>query len=233
MNLAIVEDNRLDAEILESLIREYFLQENSKVDIQTFSSAEDFFASWPMDLDILFLDIQMDKMNGIDAAKKIRETDERVVLIFVTNNTQYSLAGYAVEALDYIVKPMSIDLLQRILTRAIRRLGYSDRNYLTIHNKDGIFIVNPVDIQYIEFEQRKVIIHTANGPITYLQTLKFMEEQLPDTFFRCHSAFLVNLSAVQSVQGANVIVAGETIPISKHRRKEFIRALTSYIGDKL
>lgn len=60
-----------------------------------------------------------------------------------------------------------------------------------------------------------------------------MEEQLPKTFFRCHNAFLINLNAVESVQGSNVIVAGKNIPISKHRRKEFIEVLTTCIGERL
>lgn len=233
MKIAIIEDFKVDSSNLADLIGDYFLHENTSFEIQSFISAEDFFVSWPLDLDIIFIDIQLDRMNGIEAALKIRETNERVVIIFVTNNPQYSLAGYSVEALDYLLKPVSRDFLQNILTKAIRRLGSSTRKYLTIYNKDGYFVVNPMDVNYVEFQNRKIIIHTNSGPITYLRTLQYMEEQLPKTFFRCHNAFLINLNAVESVQGQNVIVAGKMIPISKHRRKEFIRALTACIGEKL
>lgn len=233
MKIAIIEDNKSDSKVLENLLVQYFLSEKIKVDIKTYTSGEDIFVEWPMELDIIFLDIQMERLNGIEIAAKIRETNERVVIIFITNNPQYSLAGYSVDALDYLIKPVSHELLERVLPRALRRLGNSEHACLTIHNNDGYFVINTMDINYIELENRRVIIHTRNRSITCLKTLQSMEEQLPETFFRCHSAFLINLHAVESVKEQYAIVAGKMIPISKHRRKEFISALTNCIGDKI
>jgi DNA-binding LytR/AlgR family response regulator len=232
MKLAIVEDNNLESNYLHDLISEYCLN-NHSYDVTTFISAEDFFASWPMELDILFLDIMLDEMNGIELATKIRQTNERVIIIFTTSNPQFSLSGYAVDALDYLIKPVAKELLFRTLDKTIHRLGDFRHNYFTINNNDGYFVINTMDIYYIELLNRKLIIHTKSGPIACLRSLQYMEEQLPDTFFRCHSAFLVNLHAVESVQGPDIVVAGNTIPISKHRRKDFIRALTEFVGDKL
>lgn len=90
-----------------------------------------------------------------------------------------------------------------------------------------------MDIDYIEMENRRMIIHAKTGLIISLKTLQYMEEKSPKTFFRCHSAFLVNLLAVESLKGQYAIVAGKMIPISKHRRREFIGALTECIADKL
>lgn len=232
MKLAIVEDNNLESNYLHDLISEYCLN-NHSYDVTTFINAEDFFASWPMELDILFLDIMLDEMNGIELATKIRQTNERVIIIFTTSNPQFSLSGYAVDALDYLIKPVAKELLFRTLDKAIHRLGDFRHNYFTINNNDGYFVINTMEIYYIELLNRKLIIHTKSGPIACLRSLQYMEEQLPDTFFRCHSAFLVNLHAVESVQGPDIVVAGNTIPISKHRRKDFIRALTEFVGDKL
>lgn len=233
MKLAIVEDNNLEEKYLRDLINEYCLLNNLTSDLSTFTSAEDFFASWPMELDILFLDIMLEEMNGIEIATKIRQTNERVMIIFTTSNPQFSLSGYAVEALDYLIKPVSRELLFRTLDKAIHRLGDTRHNYFAVNNNEGYFVLNTMDIYYIEMLNRKLIIHTKSGPVTCLRSLQYMEEQLPETFFRCHSAFLVNLHAVESVQGPDIVVAGNTIPISKHRRKDFIRALTKFIGDKL
>lgn len=233
MKIAVVEDNKDDGKILEELLRQYFLHEKINVEIEFFASGEDILVEWPLEFDIVFLDIQMEKLNGIEVASKIRETNERVVIIFVTNNPQYSLAGYSVEALDYVIKPVSFELLERVIPRALRKLGNSNRACLTIHNNDGYFVVNLSDVYYIEFENRRVVIHTRTGLVTCVKTLQYIEEQMPKTFFRCHSAFLINLLEVESLQGQYVIVAGKMIPISKHRRKEFIGALTDCVGDQL
>lgn len=233
MKIAIVEDNNRESTYLQDLITEYCLKNNIGYEALTFISAEDFFTSWPMEVDILFLDILMEEMDGIELATKIRRENERVMIIFTTSNPQYSLAGYTVDALDYLVKPVSKELLFRTLDKAIHRLSVSRQNYFTINNTDGYFVINIMDIYYIEFVKRKLIIHTKSGPVACSRTVQYMEEQLPDTFFRCHNAFLVNLHAVESVMGSDIVVAGNTIPVSKHRRKDFIRALTNFVGDKL
>ena len=233
MKLAIVEDNPQERSFLKDMVVEYCTVSNIDPEIETFPSAEDFFATWPMELDIIFLDIMLEEMDGIEIAAKIRQTNERVIIIFTTSNPQFSLQGYAVEALDYLIKPVSKEILFRSLDKALHRLRTSFQNFFTINNNDGYFVINTSDINYIEVLNRKLTIHTKSGPVGCLRSLQYMEEKLPDTFFRCHNAFLVNLNAVESVQGSDIIVAGSTIPISKHRRKDFIRALTEFVGDKL
>jgi DNA-binding LytR/AlgR family response regulator len=233
MKIAIVEDNPADSRTLEALLKQFFLNENIPLALDIYTSGEDIFVEWPLEFDIVFLDIQLDKLNGIDIASKSRETNERVIIIFITNNPQYSLMGYSVEALDYIIKPITKELLARVLNKAIRRLGELDHQCITIHNNDGYFVVNPRDIHYIEVKNRKLVVYTSTGSITCLKTLQSMEEQLPNTFFRCHSAFLININAVESVKGAYAVVAGTMIPISKHRRKDFISLLTALIGEKI
>jgi len=233
MKLAIVEDNPQESAYLNDLVNEYCFSNKINAEITTYPSAEDFFATWPMELDVLFLDIMLDEMNGIEIAEQIRQSDERVIIIFTTSNPQFSLSGYAVDALDYIIKPVTKEVLFRTLDKTIHRLRASCHDFFTINNNEGYFVINTVDIYYIEILNRKLIIHTKSGPIPCLRSLQYMEKQLPDTFFRCHNAFLVNLHAVESVLGSDIVVAGNTIPISKHRRKDFIRALTNFIGDKL
>jgi DNA-binding LytR/AlgR family response regulator len=233
MRIAIVEDDRADSELLEKELKHYFLRENIKVETMVYASGEDILDEWPFDLDMLFLDIQMGGLNGIEVAERIRQTNEHVVIIFVTNNPQYSLKGYSVDALDYLIKPSTQEMLDLLLPRAIRRLGDAGRNGLTIRNNDGLYVINPGDIHYFELENRRLFVHTKTDVISCMGTLQSMEEQLPRTFFRCHSAFIINLQVVECLKEQDVIVAGKRIPISKHRRKDFIRALTEYMGDQL
>ena len=233
MKIAIVEDVRADSDLLESLLEQYAQRENIKVNIKVYPSGEEFMAEWPTSPDMVFLDIQMAGVNGIDVAKKIRKTNEHTVIIFITNNPQYSLSGYSVDALDYLIKPPTSDMLEQLIPHAIRRLGMMDRSRLAIRNMDGLHMINLCDVNYIELKNRRVNIHTQTNNVSSMGSLNSLEEQLPRTFFRCHSAFIVNLSAVECLKGQDVIVAGTAIPISKHRRKEFVNALTDCMGDAL
>jgi DNA-binding LytR/AlgR family response regulator len=233
MKIAVIEDNLADSQTLVELIQQFFSQQNERMEIAEFGCGEDFLAEGPSDRDLIFLDIQMGDQNGIDIARVIRKTNERVIIVFVTNNPEYSLEGYSVEALDYLIKPVNYTILERVLTRVVQRLEVADRLCLTIRTHDGFYVVNYSDICYIEFTNRKLLVETRRGPITCLGTMQAMEETLPASFFRVHSGFLINLRAVERLVGPDVIVAGRQIPISKHRRKEFLHALTRQFGDIL
>lgn len=233
MKVAIVEDNEADSDLLEDLLRQYFLRENIKAEVTTYFSGSDFLAEWPLELDMVFLDIQMPGLDGIEVAKRVHETGEHTVIIFVTNNPQYAIQGYSVEALDYLLKPPTQAGIDRLLPRAIRRLVNDGRGRLTLRNNDGLFVIDLCDVDYIELKRRRLHVHSRNGVITCIGSLQDMEKRLPGTFFRCHSAFIVNLLAVEQLKEQDVVVKGTLIPISRHRRKEFLQALTSCIGDAL
>ena len=156
MKLTIVEDNPLESTFLKELVKEYCSKNNIDPEIATYPSAEDFFVNWPMELDILFLDIMLEEMNGIEIAERIRQSNERVIIIFTTSNPQFSLAGYAVDALDYIIKPVSREILFRTLDKATYRLRTSFQDFFTINNNEGYFVINTMDIYYIELLNRKI-----------------------------------------------------------------------------
>ncbi len=119
------------------------------------------------------------------------------------------------------------------MPRAVRRLGKPDHSRITIHNNDGIFVINLEDIQYIEMQNRRILVFTTAGALSCTGTMQAIENQLPASFFRCHSAFVINLQALECLKGQDVIVAGKLIPVSKHRRSELVRSLTDFVGDKL
>ncbi len=230
MKIAIVEDNSIDRKVLEAKLMEWFLLRNTKLEIHSFTSGEEFLANWPSNFDIVFLDIQMADLNGIEVATKIRESNQRVGIIFITNNPEHSLMGYAVEALDYLIKPVSSQTLERVMERAFRRLDNAECEFLTVNNNEGYFVLKLSEIFFIEVKRRRLLIETKNGQVACTKTLQYMEKQLPKSFFRCHSAFLINLYAVESLQGQYCIIAGMKIPISKHRRKDLVNSLTDLIG---
>jgi DNA-binding LytR/AlgR family response regulator len=233
VKIAIIEDEGADSELLESLLERYSRTASTRIEIFRFTSGEDFFAGWPDDFDIAFVDIHLNGLNGIQIVSRIRETDERMVIVIVTNNPQYALSGYTVDALDYLVKPVTPELLGKVLRRAIRRLCSAGVTCINVRNNDGYFVINLLDVCYIELSNRRIFIHTDSEQIPCTRTLQSMEEQLPQTFFRCHSAFIVNLRKVECLKGQYVWVCGKGIPISKHRRKAFVSALTGFVGERL
>ena len=168
-------------------------------------------------------------MNGMDAARKLRELDKNVMLIFVTNLTQYAISGYEVEAFDYILKPINYYDFALKLSRALRRLPDLSTANILFSMIDGMFTINPSDIYYAESAGHHVIYHCKDRDYTQYASLTAAESKLSAYHFvRCNNCYLVNLSHVQKVKGYTVTVAGTELQISQPRKKSFIKQLAKF-----
>ena len=175
----------------------------------------------------------MEHIDGMEAARKIRKLDENVVLIFITNMAQYAIQGYEVNALDYVLKPISEFAFYQELDKAVRKLKGRNEEYLTVVQEKGIVRLNLSQISYLESRGHQIIVHTDKGEYTFRETMKALEEKLADSnFVRCNSGYLVNLRYAEEVNGSTVTVAGDELQISRPRRKAFMEALTDYLGGK-
>ena len=226
MRAAIVEDSPRDKEALISGLQRYAGENGLAIQTDVFANAENFLENYKAVYDVVFMDIILPGMTGMDAAARLRRMDQGVALIFVTDMRRYALQGYKVGAMDYFLKPVSYyDLKMRLDLIALSRKKSGD--YLTVHlSWQGDRRLPLDDIYYIEVMNRDLTYHTADGQITERRALKSLEKELAGRgFCRCSASFLVNLRWCTGLNGDTVTVAGDKLKISRGMRQEFLSHL--------
>ncbi|MCI8513763.1 MAG: response regulator transcription factor [Lachnospiraceae bacterium] len=234
LKIAIVEDNATEREQLLGLLRNYEKTRDCPMEICVYADGSEILAAYPEGISLIFMDIDMKRLNGIETAKKIREFDPAVILVFLTNMVQYALAGYEVEALDFLVKPLDDYKLSWEMKRILKKIEESKPFYLLARDNYTTHSINADEIYYVETAQRKLVIHTTSRDILCNMTMHEAEKQLsPRHFFRIHTAFLVNLKYVRLVRENEIMVGDIVLPISRYRKKEFRTVFTAFMGNAL
>lgn len=233
IQIAIVEDDNNQALLLESYLEKFANERGLSLNIVHFRQAVALLENYTPNFDIVFMDIQLPYVNGMDAARKIRELDKEVIIMFITNLSQYAVHGYEVEALDYMVKPVKYFDFALKMSRAINKLNEQPNSSILISTVDGIQKVYPKHIRYVETEGHHVIYHTTEGEFRQYATMSSVEKRLQSFhFYRCNNCYLVNLAYVQRIQGYNVMLDGEELRISQPRKKAFVQKLMDYVSKK-
>lgn len=235
IRIAIVEDVAADQKKLRDFVERHLGERGQTAAIFPFSDGTEFLDDYPQQLDIAFLDIEMKHVDGIRAAYKVRESDRRVQLVFVTNMAHLALEGYAVDAADFIVKPISYDAFSAHMDRLMDKLDRRRARFLMTRRGKETFCCSIGQITYIEALNKKTILHQAGQDIVYSsEPLYALEKKLnAEPFFRCHNAFLINLDYVRAFGADGVTVQDTLIPVSKYRKREFMTALANYRGRML
>lgn len=229
MNVALVEDCEKDTERLLACLDAYFKEKGIKYTTSCFTDGDVFLSSYNPVYDIVFMDIEFPTGNGLEISKKLRRLDNKVILIFVTNMAQFAVRGYEVEALAYIVKPITMSMFSLIMDRALVRLdGEAER--FVILKKDGETLRVPVSrIRYIEVVDHDLIYHTTEKDITLRASLNNAEKELTDFgFFRCSRYAMVNLKYVTSVKEYEVYLGSESVAISHSKRQSLLKTLATH-----
>ena len=201
--------------------------------VESFASGEALLFGDAHLLDVVFLDVQMPHSSGIEAARELRRVNPRAAVVLVTGYEEYAVEGYSVDARRFLLKPVSQQKFDREVTPVFREAVEAARGETPVLLAcDGqTRALSPRGIVYVCTGPGKTLLfQTEADRLATRGTLGEWEGRLGDAFFRCHSAYLVNMAHVSAVETSQILlVSGERIPLSKHRRKAFLDAFTRFV----
>ena len=234
INIGICEDELHYRVNIKDMLGDILSTYSINYKIYEFSSGEELLSNYPKDLDILIMDIQMKIINGMDTARKIREFDQNLEIIFMTSFSEFMQEGYEVKAYRYILKPISERKISRNILPCINEIMKKKNNYLTINVKNYVDRIKIDSIVYIETDRPNILIYTNDKKYTTKMSISKIDKILREHgFFRCHNSYIVNLKLVESMNSNTLKIGEKYIPISKYRVKELKLALTNILGDIL
>lgn len=235
LHIAICDDEQKFTDQLHELLKRYEQEAGELLKITTFCDGSELIDHYDTTIELIFLDIKMNKMNGFKTAELIRQKDSQVSIIFLTTLTQYGLEGYKYQATNYIIKPMKYARLKSEMDRWIETHRKNDVSSIVITNDTGKYKIPLKSLRYIETFNRNLLLHTEDENIVCYKSMKEMEQELCDySFARCHTSYIVNLFYIKGVKKLDVeLITGQKLPISQPKRKSFMDQLTQYWGDML
>ena len=195
LTIGICDDEKEIRDKIKNVVKKTMFDDDRDYRVKKFSSGEELLQENVGEIDILFLDILMGDINGMDTARKIRENDKNMEIIFITSLVDYISDGYEVRAYRYLLKPVDDDGIKKIYQR---------------------------DILYIEVLNRKVIIHSEKGNSETRQTLSEIKNELDSNmFYHCQKSFIVNLDYINKIKGYTAVLDnGKDIPIGRTKYKD-------------
>ena len=230
-HIAIVEDEAAFAVQLQEFLEKYQEENDIRFKVSVFSDGEEILKDYQPLYDIIMLDIEMPKINGMQAAEQIREQDTDVTLMFITNMAAYAIRGYEVGALDFVMKPINYYTFSMKLTRVLKRTKQKAQQEILLTLPDGVKKLNVQQIYYVEVQNRMLSYHTDEGIFMMRGTMQSVEQLLaPYAFAKCNHWYIVNLKHVSEVRKTTAIVAGNELEVSRRNRTAFLKALTEYVG---
>lgn len=232
IRVAIAEDDAVCAGQLRSYLEQYGKERETPLDVSLYSDGMELVEDYRPIYDILLLDIEMPRLDGMTAAQRIRRLDQDVIIIFITNMARYAIRGYEVGALDFVLKPVRYFAFALKMDKAAACLRGRAQKSLMVPTQEGMVRITTGEITYIEVVKHYLQFHTEQGrTYSMLGTLTEMEKQLADaSFARCNKGYLVNLRHITQIRSGSVVVGGDELLIARRRKDEFLRAVTDYYG---
>ena len=229
--IAVVEDDRNFVDELKTYLDQYAREEGQEFEISVFYDGAEILEDYIPRYDLILLDIEMPKVNGMDAAEKIREVDENVVLMFITNMAQYAIRGYSVGALDFVMKPITYYTFSMKIKRALKRVQKKELPSILLTLSDGVKKLEVHQIYYVEVQNRQLYYHTDEGDFVVRGSLQSAEKELPvEVFAKGNHWYLVNLMHVTAVYKNTAVVGPYELEISRRNKAGFLKALAEHMG---
>lgn len=229
IRLALVEDDAGYRQLLRGYLDRYIEETGTRLEVVEFSDGDEIALHYKADYDLILMDIELTFMDGMTAAEEIRKLDSQVIIIFITNSPQYAIKGYQVDAMDYMLKPVSYFAFSQRLAKAIRQINLQKvPDYIKIAVKNGMRRLDLADLLYVESQRHTLCYHTSEEILEGTGTLKDLEKQMKGRFFPCAKGFLVNLDKVDGIVGDEILVGTVRLPLSRTRKKEFLETLNRF-----
>lgn len=236
IRIAICDNEPAILKMMNEYLVRFHLKYELELQIKTFTEGKKLLAH-EKEYDIIFLDINLTEENGIEIGRKIRETDKRVKLIFLSAHDGYMKDAFQIHAFHYILKPVSEDEIHKVLLEAITYDDLCKDCELCFRTKNGLVNINVDNILFFEYQNRKVLLHSSTDGILELPGEKISciaEKMRPYYFEVSHKSFVVNLCQVESIKSYIVHMKyGKTIPLSQLYSKQFRKRMHEYHNTRI
>ena len=227
LKIAICDDEQNQIEYITSLVSSWSVQNGHYSDIHTFMSAEEFLFEYDDDksYDILLLDVEMESISGIELAKRIRKDSNRAEIVFITSHFEFVGEGYEVDALHYLIKPISADKLSQVLTKAAEKLSVEPPSVVITCDGETIKLYE-YDILYVESLLHYIVIYTRDKEYKIKESISAFEAKLSDDFYRIHRSYIASLKHITRISRTSVHIGKIELPLSRGKyddiNREFI-----------
>lgn len=227
--IAICDDEQNQIEYITLIVASWSAHEGHSCEIRTFASAEAFLFEYEEDkaYDILLLDVEMKNMNGIELAKRIRKDNNRAEIIFITSHFEFVGEGYEVDALHYLIKPISAEKLTQVLTKAAEKISVEPPSVVISCEGETVKLYES-DIFYVESFLHYIVIHTKDKEYKIKENMYVFENKVSDDFYRIHRSYLVSLKHITRISRASVNIGNTELPLSRGKYDDINRAFIQH-----
>lgn len=227
--IAICDDEQNQIEYITSIVTSWSNHKGHSCEIRTFASAEAFLFEYEEDkaYDILLLDVEMKNMNGIELAKRIRKDNNRAEIIFITSHFEFVGEGYKVDALHYLIKPISVEKLTQVLTKAAEKLSVEPPSVVISCEGETVKLYES-DILYVESFLHYIVIHTKDNEYKIKENISVFENKVSDVFYRIHRSYLVSLKYITRISRTSVNIGNTELPLSRGKYDNINRAFIEH-----
>ncbi len=230
IRIAICDDEKHMSDHIRAMASDFFRKKNREIHFRIFLSGEELL-SYDGQIDILFLDIQMKGMDGLETARKLREGQFRGFLIFITVLKEMVFQSFEVQAYDYLVKPVDEKQFGKTMERLFASMQNNNEDSLLVQKGYEGRIIQEEEIVFCEVIDRKIYLNLTSGEVVdYYERIENLESKLGSHFFRCHRSYLINLKHLKGYKnGTACMDNGKEIPVSRLRSKEFSGVVLQYM----
>ncbi len=222
IHIAICDDEKYMSDHIRSFVSDFFHKKNREISLRMFSSGEDLL-SYNGQIDILFLDIQMRDMDGMETARRLRADQFRGFLVFITVLKEMVFRSFEVQAYDYLVKPVDDKQFEKTMERLYASMQNASEESLLVQKGYEGRIIAKDEIIFCEIIDRKIYLNLISGEVVdYYERIEKLETKLDNRFYRCHRSYIINLKHLKGYKnGTAYMDNGKEIPVSRLRSKEF------------